>query len=232
MALSVLISFDSITADRLTGTLIDNTVYGTGGNPARNAVGVFVTGQKMKFDATVDTVLTVTGNNTSPSTDVSWTFNIVKDGWTRFLFAIVPDYAGGTTYALYDAVRNSTTNVVYRSKQSTNLGHALTDTSWWEVITDPSSLASNEGESNESANIASDIYEIVPTPTSEFAFANQIAIASTEGGDADREQSVQLYELLAVFVDGMYVRSDRSEFSQAERLARRTQTVATEAGLI
>jgi len=148
------------------------------------------------------------------------------------LFVIIPDYAGGTTYALYDAVRNSSTNVVYRSKQAGNVGHALTDTAWWEVIADPSSLASNEGEPNESANIASDVYEIVPTPSGELAFASAIAIASTEGGDADREQSVQLYELLAVLIDGAYIRSDRSSFSQAERICRRIETIYTENGLI
>lgn len=223
------LTFSAITSDRLTGTITDGSVYTS---PARTAIGVFLSGDKMTHESIVDEVLTITGNDNDPETDNSWTFNIPKDGWVRFLFVAVPDYDAGATYALYDATFDPTTNGAYRSKQAGNIGNALTDTSYWEAITLPASLALNEGEANESANIESAVYQIIPLPTSEYAFANAIALASTEGGDAEREQSVQLYELMAVLVDGAYIRSDRSEFSQGEKIARRIQSTATEEGLI
>jgi hypothetical protein len=232
MALDISLEITSITADRESGILTDNTVYGTGGNPARADVGVFVVGQKMKFDSTIDSTLTVTGNHSDPETDSTWTFNIPKDGWFRFLFVAPEDYAGGTTYALYDAVFDPTTNNVYRSLQSGNVGNSLGNTSFWELIADPAQLALNSGEANESTNLASQVYQVGLFPNSEYAYASQIAIASQEGGDAEREQNVTLYELLAVFVDGGYIRDDRSEFSQLEKLARRIESVAVQAGLL
>jgi len=231
MSLSIDISFDSITADRTTGTLIDNTIYG-GSNPARNILGGFLSGNKLKFDASIDSALTITPNNSDPEIVSAWTFNIPKDGWFRFTFSLLPIYAGGTTYALNDAVYNPTLQNAYISLQAGNIGNALSNTSFWAVVADPGALAINEGTTSQSFNITSTVYQIIPAPNSEFAFASQIAITSTEGGDVDREQTVQLYELLAVFVDGLYVRSDRNQYIQGERLARRIQSVATEAGLL
>lgn len=232
MALDISLSVDSITAARTSGVLSDNTVFGTGSNPTRADVGVFVSGQKMKYDSTVESDLTVTSNHTDPETDDSWVFSIPKDGWIRFLYIAPEDYDSGTTYAIYDAVFDPSANGVYRSLQSSNTANSLSNTSFWELITDPSELALNEGESNESANLASQVYQVILTPNSEYAFSSQIAIASTEGGDVEREQNVTLYELLAVLVDGAYIRSDRSEFSQGERICRRIESIATQAGLL
>lgn len=231
MTLDIALAYDSITSDRLTGTIKDNTVYG-GSNPVRSVLLLNMTGYKMKYDATVDQSLTVTGNTGNPLTDSQWTFNVPKDGWFRFLFVVVQAYSSGTTYAQYDAVYNSSTKVTYRSLQNGNIGQSLSNTSYWEVISDPSSLANNKGETNESLNINSDIYEIIISANAEYSFANQISITSDEGGDAAREQNVTLYELLGVLVDGEYIRSDRNQFSQGERLARRIQTITTEAGLL
>jgi hypothetical protein len=151
--------------------------------------------------------------------------------YKRFPFSIISAYAGGTTYAIYDAVYSS--GVVYRSLQNSNVGHTpVSSPTFWEVIADPSGLALNEGTASESLNITSTVYQIVPVPNSEYAFANAIAAASTLGGDVDREQTVQTYELLAVMVDSTYIRSDRNEYQQAELLARRIQSIATAEGLL
>lgn len=231
---SVALEFSSITSDRTSGVITDNTVFTS---PARSGGAVFFEVDKMDFESAVSEILAVVGNDNNPETDTSWTFTVsartvLKDGWTRGKYVFIVDYAGGTTYALYDAVFRPSTGAVYRSKQAGNVGQSLDNTTYWEVIALPADLALNEGETNESANIASQVYDIEVTATAELAFANQIAIASTEGGDAVREQSVQLYELLAVMVDGIYVLSDRSQFAQGERIARRVETIATENGLI
>lgn len=228
----VSLSVESITADRLTGTLADNTDWGTSPLPARNTVAVFVSMQKMKYDSSVDEILTVTSNHTDPATDNSWTFNIPKDGWFRACFVAPEFYDVGTTYAIYDAVTDSSTNLVYRSKQSSNTGNALSDTSFWELIAVPGDLALNDGESNESANLISQVYQFILTPNSEYAFDNQIAIASLEQGDAEREQNVTTYEMLAVWLDGIYIRDDRAQYAQGERIARRFQSIATQLGLL
>ncbi len=232
MALDISLSIDSITSDRTTATLLDNTVYGTSGNPARNTLGVFVDVQKMKYDSTVDQTLVVTPNQSDPATVDSWTFPIPRDGWFRVLFVAPPDYAGGTTYALYDAVYNPSGTNVYRSLQSSNTGNSLSNTAFWELITDPPQLALNSGEANESLNLASQVYQFILSPNAQLAFSSQIAVTSLEQGDAEREQNVTLYELLGVLSDGLFVRDDRAEYSQGELLARRIQSISVEAGLL
>lgn len=224
MANTLTFVVDSITADRTQGVLLDNTTYT---NPVRSGVAVFVKGQKMNNDATVDSTLAVTGNNANPETNTSWTFTIPLDGWFRFLIVSVPDFNAASTYAIYDAVFQPSTGKVYRSKQNNNTTDTLTDTVWWEEITDPATLASNEGESNESANIDSLIYEPGLFPNSEHGYANQISEASEEylTSLSIPDDDLANYNLLACLLDGAYVKSDRSEMNKAERIARRLDSL-------
>lgn len=215
---------DSITADRTSGVLVDETTYSS---PARSATGLFVKGQKMNSDATVDSTLTVSGDDSDAETDSEFTFDIPKDGWFRFLIVSVPDFDNSATYNIYDAVFNPTDNKVYRSKQNTNTEDDLTNTTWWEEITDPATLASNEGEANESTNIDSLIYEPLLLPNGEYSFANVIAEASEEYLTSQNipDDDLESYSLLAVLVDGAYVHGDRTEMSQAERISRRLESI-------
>lgn len=224
MANSLLFTVDSIRSDRAQGVLLDGTTYSS---PVRSGVGVFVTGQKMDFDSSVESTLTVTANNSDPETDSQWTFDIPKDGWFRFNISAIPDFNASSTYAIYDAVYDASSGKVYRSKQNANTTDTLTDTAWWEEITDPGSLALNEGEDNESENIDSLVYEPGVFPNNEYGYANQIAKASEEYltslniPDADLER----YALLSVLVNGAQVHADRSQMSQAERTCRRLQSI-------
>ena len=222
MANTLTFSITSFAADRLTGTLTDGTTYSS---PARNTLSVYVKGEKMKYDSTVASTLTLTSDTSDPETDASWTFTIPEDGWFRFQVVAIPDYAGGTTYAIYDAVASG--GVVYRSKQNSNTGNAVGDTAWWEVISDPAALAANEGEANESANIDSTIYEPIVPVNSQYIFANQIAEASEQYLTSLElpDETLDTYSLLGVLVDGLAVYSDRSQVSQGERVARRLDAI-------
>lgn len=224
MANTLLFTVDSITSDRTQGVLLDETVYTS---PARSSVGLFCKGQKMTFVPAVESTLTVTGDQTDPETDTRFTFNIPKDGWFRFLIVSIPDFDSSATYSIYDAVFNVSDNKVYRSKQNANTENDLTNTTWWEEITDPATLASNEGEDNESANIDSLIYEPYLAPNAEYGFANQISEASEEYLTSLNipDDDLETYSLLAVLVDGAQVHGDRSEMNQAERISRRLQSI-------
>lgn len=226
------LTFESITSDRLTGTITDDTTFG-GSNPARNVLAVYLSGSKMKYNSTIDYALTITPN-AGPATVSSWTFSIAedKDGWNRFLYTALPLYSGGTTYSQYDAVYQASTYLTYRSLQSSNTGNALSNTSFWEPITDASQLALNSGETNQSNNIASTVYSILVSANSEYAMSSQIAITSQEGGDTKSGANMRLSYLLGVLVNGLYIHGDRAEYPQGETLARRIETIATEAALL
>lgn len=216
---------DSITADRTTAVLKDNTTYTT---PVRTSSALYAKGQKMNSDSTVDTTLTLVGNNTSPISASLTQFNVTLtvDGWYRFLIVSIPVWSAGT-YAIYDAVYNA--GVVYRSKVGSNVTSTAADllvTANWEVIADPATLASNEGETNESVNIDSLIYEVILAPNAEYAYSNEISEVSEECCSVDCSlENLQKLIRLATIIDGMYVRSDRSEMAAGERLARRAEAI-------
>lgn len=216
---------DSITADRTTAILKDNTTYGS---PARTSTALYSKGQKMSADSTVTSDLTVVGNNTSPisASLTEFSVTLTVDGWYRFLITSIPVWAAGT-YNLYDAVYQG--GVVYRSKTSSNVTSTAADllvTANWEVVTDPAALASNAGEPNESINIDSLIYEVILSPNSEYGYANEISKVSEECCSVDCSiENLQKLIRLATIIDGMYVRSDRSEMASGERLARRAEAI-------
>lgn len=219
------ISIDRISSDRLTGVLLDSSSYTA---PARSAVGVFANGYKMNSNNTVASTLTLTGDTSDPETDSEWSFNIPADGWFRFLFVIIPDFDAATgDYDIYDAVFDPSTNSVYRSKQNSNTTDSLADTAWWELISDPATLASNEGESNESTNIESAVYEVVLTPNAEYLYGNIIADASETCCSVDCSlESLFTYIRLGVILDGAYVASDRGNYPSGEIKMRRFESLA------
>ena len=222
--LDILLSIDSISSDRQTATLLDSTVYG-GANPARAAVGAYVVVQKMTAESTVSSTVTATGNDADPQTDVSWTFPLTTlDGWYRVLFIAPEDYDAGDTYALYDVIQDPATSIVYRSKQAGNIGNALSNGTYWEVVT--ALVALNEGTATESVNLNSTVYSFILTPNAEYNYANTIAEASESCCSVDCTlESLFMYIRMAAIVDGMYVHSDRAQYPQGERKARRFESI-------
>jgi len=225
MANTLQFVIDSITADRSTAVLKDNTTYAS---PARNTVELYANGYKMSVDTSIDSTLNLIPNNTSPISTSLTEFQVplTVDGWYRFPIVTIPQWTAGT-YANYAAVYNA--GVVYRSKQAGNVTTVAADllvTANWEVITDPATLALNEGETNESTNIDSLIYEVILSPNTEYGYANEISEISEECCSVDCSlDNLQKLIRLATIVDGMYVRNDRSEMAAGERLARRAQYI-------
>lgn len=214
----------AITTDRTTATVSDDTVFTS---PIRSAVRVFLTGNKQTVDNEVDYALTLTPNDTDPAVVSSWSWPYQNtDGWINFFYVIIKDaYAGGTTYNIYDAVYDSGTNLVYRSKANSNVGHSLSDNTWWELITSPSTLAANKGETNESLNIESTIYQRVLSYSAQYNYGNFISDASSECcGDCAESEAVTDYKLLSLLVNGLILADERTELPQGETISRRLES--------
>lgn len=224
MALTITLS-TSIATDRESWVLTDDTVYGTGGNPARSAVGVFVASYKMNYDNTVATTLDVTSDDDDEETDASWTIDYTVDGWYKTYFVIIPDFDNTDTYEIYDAVFNPSDNKVYRSKQNNNTEDTLTNTTWWEEITGANiaGLANNKDTATESANITSTIYQRVFRADSQYEFANQLSDQS-KFVDDDELDTLEDYILFAQWLDAAEVADSRSEVLDGEQICRRIQT--------
>lgn len=212
-----------ISDDRETGTLNDDSTYTS---PVRSAVRVFATGYKMAADNTVSETLTMTSNTGNPQTVTSWDFEYQTDGWYKFPFAIIEDaYDSGTTYAIYDAVYDGSNNV-FRSKQNGNVGNSLGNSAFWELIADPSSLAENEGEANESQNITSTVYQRVLTVDSQYGYGNFLAEdGSACCGDCEDPNTVQEYKKLSLLVNAAINADIRLLVVEGEKICRKLQAL-------
>lgn len=213
----------AIASTRTTAVLSDNTVYGTGGNPARSAVAVFAKAYKVSFSNEASPLVTV-GNDADPETDSSWTITLSSmDGYNKVNFAIIPDFDNSLTYDIYDAVFNPADNKVFRSLQDSNTEDDLTNTTWWEEIASPADLAANKDTIIESLNITSVVYLRVLSPNSQFTFANNLS-AMCACTDCDQDQSLHNYNIFAMWLDGVAIADSRSEVLDGELLCRRIQS--------
>lgn len=211
----------AIATTRLTQTLTDSSIYGTGGNPARSACRVFVKGYKVSYE-NVATALTTTGNNATATTDSSWVITYDTDGFYRYYIVIVTDsYSAGTTYAQYDCTYSG--DLVYRSKVAGNIANALSNTTYWEAITDVPALAANKGTSSESLNITSTSYLRVLSANSQYEYGNQLS-DQYFSVDADGLEALLDYNIFAKMLDEVAIADSRSEVLDGELICRRIQT--------
>jgi len=208
----------SIASTRDSFTITDNTVYGTGDNPARNALKLYLSAYKMSYgnEATPLSVESYT-----PASVTDWGIEYTIDGWYKVYFAAFEQYNAGTTYNQYDAVYNG--SVVYRSKVGSNLGQDTADITYWEVISDPASLANNKGESNESANINSLVYNRVFAANGQYTYGNLISDGST-CTDCDEAVLLAQYDLFDMWLSAMAVADAREEVLEGEEIARKIQS--------
>jgi len=228
MAITINLVDPVISLDTYIGTITDSSTYTS---PTRATCGVYVKVYKVDYSGG-RTYLTTTPNNSDANTDSSWNYVFTTDGWAQVFYVAVPDYAGGTTYAQYDAVFDPTNKLVYRSKSAGNIGNALNNTTFWELISDPTSLCLNVGTATASPNLNTNtsiaILNVLPFPITKTNFGTKTGDAFLEASsDYKRSQNVRLYELLGLAIDGMTIAINRQEFSKGELYARRARSLVS-----
>lgn len=233
MALTVSISYTSELAASpyYTATLTDGTVYG-GSNPARNTYAVYLTGNKLKQDGTVDATLTITTYD--PLAASTFSFTIYKDGWHEFKYVVIPFYAGGTTYNHYDLVYSS--GVVYQYTNVTpSAGNVPPNATYWTVYGSPTAIVDAVGTATAAGNISGvtpvggwQLFDQIIYPYNKTTFGNATEAAALECCmDCERSEDVLNYEYLGVLVDGMNITNQRSKFSKGEKMARKADEVSS-----
>lgn len=226
MALTVDLGYTSEVqnGDNYLGTLTDETVYGTGGNPARAAVAVYISGEKVKQDGTVDYDVTVSyGSGTDETDATTFTFDIEKDGRYKFKYAIIPDWDSGTAYSTYDVSYRA--GVVYQAIQGTT-NNQPPNATYWSVVTEPTALLDDVGTASEAGNLAYQEFNQIIYPFSKVGFGNASEEAALECcSDCERGEDVKLYELMGVLVDGMSICNQREKWQRGEKLARKSEEI-------
>lgn len=220
MALTANLEFTSevIDGDSFLGTYTDSTTYG-GANPVRAGVAVYLTIEKIKADTTTDYDVDV--NSYNPETATDFTFPIEVDGWYKAKFVIIPDYDNAASYVQYDVVYSS--GVVYRATQATS-GNPPPNNSFWEVISEPTSLVDNDGSSTESQNLVFQIKQDIIYPFAKTCYGDKTSEAAIDCcSTCERSEKILAYEYIGVLVDGMDVANQRGQYSRGEKISLKAQ---------
>lgn len=227
MALTLDVDFtaEERNGDIFLGTLTDGTTYG-GANPARADGGLYVTGSKINADGSVDSAINfVTYSPTGVDAWTTVTFDIEKDGWHQFKIVFIRDFSASVDYTQYEAVLHG--GVVYRATQASGPGTSVQtppNSSYWEVISDPTSLMDNDGTSTESPNLEFQLLQRVIYPNAKVAYGNAAEDAAIEGyGDSTRGEDVLTYEFIRLCVEAMNSLDQRGKQADGERVARRVE---------
>lgn len=207
----------AISTDRTIQTLTDSTVY-----PLRSNYYVFINAYKV--DAFNNkTALTVT-DNLHPQTATTWTipYNVTQsDGWNQILYIAPQLWSGATTYAQYDAVYYN--GSVYTSTTGSNLNNNPTNATFWTLIADPATLASRKGQSNQSNNLDSLVYDRVLSYNGQYFFATKFQEMAT-GTDSNNQAVLATYDLFSLWLSAMAICDSRVQTIIGEQLARAIQS--------
>lgn len=210
----------AIQSDRTEAVLEDQSEWGEGSNPARADYAIYLKMYKVDKSGNRQS-LTTTADTSDAEVNDGWTFSLTEDGHYQGDLALIPDYNNATAYVQYDAVYSG--GVVYRALGATT-GNAPPNATYWEVISDPTSLVANDGTATESANITSSVFNDILTPNTEYEFGNQTLDIAIEFGDtSSREEDVETYEYLGVLLDAMWIARTREEWVRGEKYARRAE---------
>jgi len=202
-----------------TATITDATTFSS---PVRTGVGVFLQVYKVNY-LSEKTELDTDPDTDDPETVTEWTFDINEDGWYLAYYVSIPDYDSGTTYDQYDAVFDPTTNLVYRSKQNSNVGQSLVNTTYWEAISSPAELAANQDTATESLNIDSFTYnDIILNQVT--AYRGDKAIEAAQEGASVVEEPTESswhFSIADVNMEAARIAEIRQQYAAAERYVRR-----------
>lgn len=216
MANTISLSIDVSVTD--TGVLNDETVYN---DPQRVDVGVFISAFKTNSQS-VQTPVETTGLSSDPQLDDEWSFDIDIDGWYQFYYVAIPEYLSGSTYALHDAVYDTTSGNVYKSLSAGNVGNSVADTIYWELVEEPALLAENEGDATESANIDSAIYQRILTPKVDRLYGDRaVQIARECCSDCEIKEHIDAFEIVFALREGALISEERLEYADGEKMIRR-----------
>lgn len=223
MALTVDLDYtsESVGDDVFNCTLTDSTVYGTGGNPARVDVAVYITGEKINKDGDAEYDVDMSyGSGTDETDATTFTFDVDEDGRYKFKYAIIENWDSGTAYSTYDVSYRA--GVVYQAIQATT-NNQPPNATYWSVVSTPTDLLDDVGTASESGNLAYQEFNQIIYPFSKVGFGNAAEEAALECcSDCERGEDVKLYELLGVYIDAMSICNQREKWMKGERIARKS----------
>ncbi len=208
---------ETVNEDIFLGELTDEFVYTS---PARNTLNVYLTAAKINQSGAVESVVDI--NTYDPTTASTFTFDVEKDGYYRFKYAIIPDYDNAVDYAQYDVVYSG--GVVYQAFADPSTGTAPPNASFWTVVSDPTDLLDDVDTDEDPGNLLYQLYERILYPFTKVAYGDSSEEAALECcSNCERGEDVKTNEFFAVMIRGMNAADLRGKFIQGEKIARKAE---------
>lgn len=231
MALTASLTKGTVSADGTTTVWNDSTVYG-GANPLRTQVAVFLTAKKLNEDLQ-ETSLVVT--TFDPELATSFTVTNTDDGWQKLNFVIINNWDGATTYDQYDLVWDTGQNKFYEYINTTpTSGNVVTNTTYWTVVTDPTTKIANVGTAQEADNLVYQVVQNIDDHNTAKCFGNVMIKYSKEYCAPDLDScdsnTEKWKKRIHTLLTDMRVANTRQLYLEGERAARAASVYCKECG--
>lgn len=233
MALEANLVRSEITGDGATSTWTDETVYG-GSEADRNEVALFLTAYKTDSNQ-IETAITVESFN--PEIVEEFITPNTIDGWYAYYFVIIANWNVAVEYEQYDLVWDTDEEQFYEYINATpSTGTVVTDTDYWEVVTDPTDKIANVGTSSESGNLVYQVINKVVSFQTSICYikaAAQFAKESCDGDDCGCETRLgKLFIKIRNLFANMGLNESQGLYQDGEKNARMAEKYCDDCGCL
>jgi hypothetical protein len=159
----------------------------------------------------------------NPNTVASWSVSITEPGWYEiFLFGCLA-WNSGTEYDEDYVVYHTSTESYYKSLQSSNTNNLVTDTDWWEAITDIEDFqAAIDSEQSGVYSTTTNIAEICSLRKCE---AQMLLKAQCDNCD---ECALKEYEKVRMKLEGIVYNESLGNFTEAQEIIENAQVICAD----
>ena len=219
MALELILTLSSLSADCATQNRVDETVYG-GDELLRNQVAIYILAYKKGLPDEDDTSLVITGNDNNPLTDVSWVItDTTLDGWYSTPMYVIPIYDGAGNYTINQVVHHA--GALWKCLSAiSGVAPDENPTYWSQITIDDSAVELAD-------NVTFEYFNEIITCRSDKCYAKVVAAAANEGcceGCSDAELK-QTYERLDLLLNAIFAACTQLKYAEAEEIVRNVTNI-------
>lgn len=223
-----------ISEDGTESTFSDSTTYGAGGDPARNAVAIYLTAYKVDEDQE-ETALTVT--TFDPELATTFTVENGDDGWHKYYFIIADNWSVATEYSRYQVVWSTTENKFYQYTNATpSTGNAVTNSIYFTHLPDPTVVIEDIGTDEEPDNIAYQVVDKILREQTSICYLKSQALKAKESCGCDdcgcdsklTRYATRIRDLFAVLA----INESTGQYIEGEKNARLAEKYCDECGCL
>lgn len=213
MAITLALQQNTYTDDCTQGTINDITAdYGTGGNPDRVDLDIFIFIEKINLETGNGNILP---NSYSIGSDTSFTFPLGEDGWYKFKAIAAERWDIATSYTINQVISRSETLYICTTD---NTGEdPVSTTGFWEEPSDAQIILITENPATYSTNAV--VLDKIVICYSQVCFEDMVINQSINGCMCDPKNN-SFIDKMEVELNAARIADAQSKFMQGEKSVR------------